>query len=65
MRNPRSIQIVTFSGSLTTPPCRANVKWLVLKRPVSSAEIERFSFVYRNDARPTQPLNGRVLLESQ
>jgi carbonic anhydrase len=43
------------------------VTWFVLKYPaaVSAAEIERFSKLYRHDARPTQPLYGRVVEESQ
>ena len=57
----------TFSGSLTTPPCSEEVTWFVLKQPVtvSAEEIKQFSELYRNDARPTQPLFDRVVRESQ
>jgi carbonic anhydrase len=57
----------TFSGSLTTPPCSEDVTWFVLKQPatISAEEIERFSRLYRDDARPTQPLYDRIVLESQ
>ena len=57
----------TFSGSLTTPPCSEDVTWFVLKHPttISAAEINQFSQLYRNDARPSQPLYDRVVLESQ
>jgi carbonic anhydrase len=57
----------TFSGSLTTPPCSENVTWFVLKQPVtiSDEEISKFSNLYNNDARPTQPLDGRLVLESK
>jgi carbonic anhydrase len=56
----------TFTGSLTTPPCSENVTWFVLKHPttVTTGEIERFSALYRHDARPTQPVYGREILES-
>jgi carbonic anhydrase len=64
---PSNRSYYTFSGSLTTPPCSEEVTWFVLKNPtsVSDAQIRQFSQLYRNDARPTQPLYDRVVLESK
>ena len=64
---PSDRSYYTFSGSLTTPPCTEDVTWFVLKHPttVSAAEINQFSQLYRNDARPTQPLYDRIVLESK
>jgi carbonic anhydrase len=53
----------TFTGSLTTPPCTEGVTWLVLKTPaqVSKDEVAAFAKKFPNNARPVQPLNGRVV----
>jgi carbonic anhydrase len=64
---PADVGYYSFSGSLTTPPCSENVIWFVLKHPitVTGEEIEQFAKLYRHDARPTQPLYDRVVLESK
>jgi carbonic anhydrase len=40
--------------------------WLVLKTPVeiSDAQIDQFAHFYKHNARPVQPLSGRVVSES-
>jgi len=64
---PADPSYYTFSGSLTTPPCSENVTWFVLKHPVTimREEIEQFAELYWHNARPTQPLYDRVVLESK
>lgn len=56
-----------FMGSLTTPPCSEEVRWQVLKTPVelSAAQLGAFKRLYRMNARPVQPLNGRVVQASR
>jgi carbonic anhydrase len=56
-----------YLGSVTAPPCTEGVKWFVLKDTVnlSRQQIEAFARLYPNDARPLQPLNGRVVQRSQ
>jgi carbonic anhydrase len=64
---PLERRYYTFVGSLTTPPCSEDVTWIVLKHPttISPTEVEQFSHLYPNDARSTQPLYGRTVLESK
>jgi carbonic anhydrase len=56
-----------FMGSLTTPPCSDGVRWQVLKQPVelSTQQIAAFHKLYKMNARPVQPLNGRTVEVSE
>jgi len=64
---PATREYFTYSGSLSTPPCSEGVLWLVLKSPmqVSKEQAAGFGKIYRNNARPVQPANGRVIKESR
>jgi carbonic anhydrase len=64
---PHDTAYFTYMGSLTAPPCSEGVTWFVLKTPVdiSAEEISAFAKLYPHDVRPLQPLNGRVVNESQ
>jgi carbonic anhydrase len=56
-----------YTGSQTAPPCSEGVKWFVLKAPleISPQQIEAFAKLYPHDVRPLQPLNGRIVQETQ
>jgi carbonic anhydrase len=64
---PQNAAYYSYKGSQTAPPCTEGVTWLVLKTPVeiSPAQIKSFAAIYPHDVRPLQPLNGRVVLESE
>ncbi len=62
---PASLGFYAFKGSLTTPPCSEGVAWHVLKQPVemSADQIAAFKKIFKMNARPVQPLNGRKIQE--
>lgn len=64
---PEQRQYITYMGSETTPPCREGVLWLVMKQPLTATaeQINIFSRLYPMNARPVQPLAGRMIKDGQ
>lgn len=64
---PASPNYYTYMGSRTIPPCTEGVLWLVMKQPVavSQDQINIFSRLYKNNARPIQPTAGRLIKEGR
>jgi|SRR5579862_6892645 len=56
-----------YTGSITAPPCTEGVKWFVFKTPIelSAEQIAAFADLFPNDARPLQPLNGRIVEQTR
>lgn len=63
---PADRRYYTYMGSLTTPPCREGVQWIVMRQPVTVAaeQIELFARIYPMNARPLQATSGRRILQS-
>jgi len=60
---PNKKAYFSYEGSLTTPPCSEDVKWNVLSEPITISEdqITTFQKLYQVNARPIQPINGRIV----
>ncbi|GMQ49248.1 carbonic anhydrase [Vibrio sp. 10N] len=61
---PRVKDYYRYNGSLTTPPCSEGVRWLVLRDPqfIPQQQLKRLSKTMGDNARPTQALNARLIL---
>ena len=71
-------EYLTYAGSLTTPRCDENVTWVVFTQPieiwqetadafvafVNESEMRHLGRPFGGNARPLQPLHGRVVRRS-
>ena len=59
---PKNSTSYRYEGSLTTPPCSEEVKWIVMATPIqlSGEQIEMFTRLINGNNRPVQPLNNRT-----
>mgnify|MGYP001794274795 CR=1 FL=1 len=63
---PEDQDYYSYFGSLTTPPCSETVNWIVLQEPIefSTSQVQKFAKIFPMNARPTQQVKRRFLLES-
>ncbi|KAH8398708.1 hypothetical protein KR222_000392, partial [Zaprionus bogoriensis] len=67
------VNYFSYIGSLTTPPCAEEVVWIDYHEPIGISEdqLQQFRLLTANDDhlknnfRPTQPLNDRVVYQQQ
>jgi carbonic anhydrase len=61
---PESRTVVSYTGSLTTPPCTEGVLWNVMRRTrvLTQKQLDVLRAHYPKNARPVMPRGERVLL---
>jgi carbonic anhydrase len=64
---PADRRYYTYMGSLTTPPCTEGVLWVVMQQPITVSPEQRriFARLHPMNARPIQPLGGRLIKQSR
>lgn len=60
---PKSRDFYWYEGTFTSPPCTNGVQWFVFQKPstMSSAQIDAFRDIFRNNNRPVQPTGNRTV----
>jgi carbonic anhydrase len=60
---PATAGYYSYEGSETAPPCTEGVRWLLLQQVqvVSAQQLAQLGQLLPPNARPVQPLNGRVV----
>ncbi|GGF27470.1 carbonic anhydrase [Halobacillus andaensis] len=55
-----------YEGSLTTPPCTEEVKWMLFEEPIEMSEdqIQDFKKIYHENHRPEQSLEDREIIKN-
>ena len=63
---PAKLTYWSYRGSATIPPCQEDLAWYILTEPIrtSAKQIDPFVLLQKNNARPEQPLHGRVIARS-